>query len=275
MVMDALEYREILRRYGELDIDNEIYTTEIASNNYKKNRYRDILPYDQNLIKKMTKYINASPISVNGEEQYIATQGPLSSTMEDFWEMILKYKSRVILMLCQLEENGRQKCYKYWPNVKESLNLKNNLSVKCVEEIYIEEAKCYKRSLELTSNVNNSCISTLLVTHIQYVAWPDHYVPDVKSFYSLYKIFDEEREEKKNNSKECYSPPLPVVHCSAGVGRTGTFCAIDIATNTGKSLDSIIKDMRKQRCHMVQTFDQFIFCHSYMKQFPPLLNIGR
>uniref|UniRef100_A0A4W5KP46 protein-tyrosine-phosphatase n=1 Tax=Hucho hucho TaxID=62062 RepID=A0A4W5KP46_9TELE len=209
--------------------------------NAKKNRYRDILPYDQNrvLLTLVTNendydYINASFIKGATEtKKYIATQGPLRHTLVDFWRMIWQY-------------DVKKKCERYWTTFKETTHFGpftvSNVSV--CQYIFI---KLYV---------------TRKISQFQYTAWPDHDIP--YTVYGFLGMMDMARKDQGNNT----SPVL--IHCSAGCGRTGVICALDyvhdlLVTKQIKedfSIMKIVMELRRQRPSAVQTKEQYQFVFS-------------
>ncbi|KAM0946320.1 putative protein-tyrosine-phosphatase [Dioscorea sansibarensis] len=236
--------------------------------NLNKNRYMDVLPFDSTrVVLNSTKdskslgtgYINASLFtnaSMDKVSQFIATQGPLRGTFADFWEMIFQCHCPVIVMLTVLdkpkmmkkcadyfqEENGPREFGKFIVLTKWTRTAKSSLVLRCLEVKKKESEE-----------------PALSVLHIQYPEWPDHGVPE--GTLAVREIF-----------KRIYHVPPnlgPIaVHCSAGIGRTGTYCAIHntlqrILNGDMSSLDLVktITDFRSQRMRMVQTPEQFFFCY--------------
>ncbi|XP_050530528.1 tyrosine-protein phosphatase non-receptor type 4 [Daktulosphaira vitifoliae] len=232
-----------------------------ATPNIHKNRYRDIAPYDctRYILKDgQNDYINANYINMEipGSgiiNRYIATQGPLPTTIGDFWQMVLESRSNLIVMVTALVEKGRQKCAKYWPPVTETLEVKLNLIVKTVSEETDTSNILVYRQLELTDLTINE---TRPVTQIQYGLWPDHGVPDDSD--RLLNLVEAVRKERAGVVE-----PI-VVHCSAGIGRTGVIILLETALcllEAGQPVYplEIVRQMRDQRAMMVQTSNQYKF----------------
>ncbi|ESP00313.1 hypothetical protein LOTGIDRAFT_140954, partial [Lottia gigantea] len=222
--------------------------------NIKKNRYKDILPFDESRVildgkEKGEEFINASYIKgPNGEKNYIASQGPLPHTVNDFIRMLWELKIEIVFMSCRLEEGEpkKKKCEKYWTDSGESKEF-GKITVTTVSYEFTNREVLMRR-------IHLSCDgSHHRVTQFHYIGWPDHGIPDHPSLLNI--MINHMRVERKR-----HDIPL-VVHCSAGCGRTGTICAIDYAwtlLNEGKigkdfSLYDIILKMREQRQSMVQT----------------------
>ncbi|KAL2295444.1 hypothetical protein Nmel_017857 [Mimus melanotis] len=217
----AEEFLKLKRQSTKYKSD-KIYPTSASEQpeNVKKNRYKDILPFDHSrvdlsLITSDTDshYINANFIKgVYGPRAYIATQGPLPTTVTDFWRMIWEYEVLVVVMACMEFEMGKKKCERYWAEVDGSPLHCGPFSITCEAE---EKRNEYViRTLKVTLNE-----ATRTIYHFHYKNWPDHHVPS-----SIEPILELVRDIR------CYQPEdrVPVcIHCSAGCGRTGVICAID------------------------------------------------
>uniref|UniRef100_A0A667WSQ2 Tyrosine-protein phosphatase non-receptor type 12 n=1 Tax=Myripristis murdjan TaxID=586833 RepID=A0A667WSQ2_9TELE len=258
-----------LRRLSTKYRTEKIYPTNIGEReeNVKKNRYKDILPFDHSRVKltlkttnQDTDYINANFIKgMDGPEAYIATQGPLPNTVIDFWRMNWEYNIAVIVMACREFEMGRKKCERYFP-------------------MQGEEPMCFgpfRISCESEQARTDYFIRTLMVeyenesrrfTQFHYMNWPDHDVPS--SFDSILDMIGLMREYQENDD-------VPIcVHCSAGCGRTGAICAIDYTWNLLKAgkipedfnVFRLIQEMRTQRHSAVQTKEQYELVHRAIAQ---------
>ncbi|XP_021710456.1 phosphatidylinositol phosphatase PTPRQ [Aedes aegypti] len=256
------EYQAI-NFYSE-QLINEKVTFFVAKENERKNRYLGIFPYDGNRVplecddivteeedEEVNDYINASFIDgYKYQREYIATQGPKKETCFDFWRMILQYEVETIVMLTQTVENDRIKCYQYFPRFNQTLRFRD-VAVKCTQELNLS---FYQKRLFLVSRDN----LTRPVFHYHFLAWPDHGCPASAS--DLIKFIKIIRSERKNLA-------LPVVvHCSAGVGRTGTLIALDIILQRIQQEKKIniyetVKQLRSQRVKMVQTSEQYAFLY--------------
>lgn len=242
--------------------------------NISKNRYRDIMPYDSTRVilrdnedPDGNDYINASFVNMEIPSsaiinRYIATQGPLSNTCNDFWLMVWEQKSSLIVSATPLVERGRIKCSKYWPDLEEEMEVGNGLHVVCVKES--ESPSMVEREFNL-SNTKDPTGETRLITHIQYISWPDHGVPeDPTDFLTLV--------QKVRNIRSGSVDPV-VVHCSAGIGRTGVLIMMETAMCLIEANEpiypiEILKSMRDQRAMLIQTASQFIFvCQAIFKVY--------
>uniref|UniRef100_A0A8C3CJZ4 Tyrosine-protein phosphatase non-receptor type 13 n=1 Tax=Cairina moschata TaxID=8855 RepID=A0A8C3CJZ4_CAIMO len=228
-----------------------------AKENRKKNRYKNILPYDTTRVPLGTEggYINASFIRMpvgNEEFIYIACQGPLPTTVADFWQMVWEQKCTVIAMMTQEVEGEKIKCQRYWPDVlNKTTMITDRLRLALVR---FQQLKGFIiRVLELeeiqTGEVRH-------ISHLNFIAWPDHDTPsqpdDLLTFISY--------------MRHVYKSGPIVTHCSAGIGRSGTLICIDVVLGLiSRDLDfdisDLVRTMRLQRHGMVQTEDQYIFCY--------------
>ncbi|KAL7086298.1 hypothetical protein ACP275_14G330600 [Erythranthe tilingii] len=252
-------------RMGALDMRNRC-AVALSSFNYSKNRYTDVLPFDENRVilnqcsdyrPSAKGYINASFVK-NSENVsgFIATQGPLTHTSEDFWEMIIQYRCPVIIMLTRLIDNYHtDKCVDYF-QAEDGPREFGNICI-ATKWIQTTDNSLVLRCLEV--NYKESEEPPLSVLHIQYPEWPDHGVP--KDTRAVREIF-------KRTSHVPHSLGPIVVHCSAGIGRTGTYCVIHntiqrVLTGDMTALDLVntVTTFRSQRIGMVQTLEQYIFCY--------------
>ncbi|XP_050675740.1 tyrosine-protein phosphatase non-receptor type 4 isoform X2 [Leptidea sinapis] len=270
------QYETLLRRLPE-----ESTAVSKLPQNVNKNRYRDIAPYDTTRVILKNgptgDYINASYINMEIPSSdlvltYIATQGPLASTMGDFWQMVWESESSLIVMLTVLAERGRAKCHQYWPKVGASLKATTCLSVQTSCE---QNLGHYVRREMVMKDSNGASRS---VTQLQYIAWPDHGVPeDSTAFIDFTKLCSKLRnhraviptvvEELTEAEERILEPPM-IVHCSAGVGRTGALILAETALELlgrGQPLYplEIVRAMRTQRPMCIQNASQYKFvCES-------------
>ncbi|CAG2232084.1 PTPRT [Mytilus edulis] len=239
--------------------------------NKVKNRFLSTWPYDHSrvILKGDTKhdYINASYIdNYEKEKTYIAAQGPKKVTLRDFWHMIWQDNVGKIVMVTQLIENRKAKCERYWPKTVTEPLVVNNFIVTMKEEI--EQTVYVYRSLTVLNknincamcrsyDINTSCLildcTRKKIHHFHFTQWPDHGVPDSIKLVKFYR---------KVRSQKCNQHGPMLVHCSAGIGRTGTFIAIDALYENGKKVGHVnimeyIEMARKDRINMVQTHEQY------------------
>lgn len=236
---------------------NQAKTVAQASENKAKNRYNNVLPYDFSRVKlsvissPFDDYINASYMpGYTSKKEFIAAQGPLPCTVNDFWRLIWEKNVHSIVMLTKCNEQGRVKCEEYWPAETKHFN---NLRVMNISEIPLEDWTL--RDFEV-KNVKTA--ESRSVRHFHFTAWPDHGVPETTELLINFRHLVREHMDQYSR----HSPTL--VHCSAGVGRTGTFIAIDrlifqIERDAVVDVYGIIHDLRMHRPLMVQTEDQYVF----------------
>ncbi|XP_054688702.1 receptor-type tyrosine-protein phosphatase beta isoform X3 [Grus americana] len=257
------------KEYEDLKDVGRNQTCDIAllPENRGKNRYNNILPYDTSRVKlsnvdddPCSDYINASYIPGNNfRREYIATQGPLPGTKDEFWKMAWEQNVHNIVMVTQCVEKGRVKCDHYWPLDQDSLYygdlIVEMLSESVLPEWTIREFKiCSEEQLD----------STRLIRHFHYTVWPDHGVPETTQ--SLIQFV---RTVRDYINRTPDTGPT-VVHCSAGVGRTGTFIALDRILQQLDSKDTVdiyaaVHDLRLHRVHMVQTECQYVYLHQCVR----------
>ncbi|XP_025107905.1 receptor-type tyrosine-protein phosphatase kappa-like isoform X3 [Pomacea canaliculata] len=232
--------------------------------NIKKNRYTSVVPYDYNRVilnddyteGTATDYVNASYITgFNQEKKYIATQGPRDHTIDDFWRMVWQENVTQIVMLTNTIEGGQNKCAEYWPAPDTTVTYG---PVTVVGVDVQRRANFIVRTFVIKTNHNQE---EREVEQYHFLAWPDHGVPTTTSLLNFWRFA---------RSRAPHTPPPPVlVHCTAGVGRTGTYIGLDIAFEEAVArakvnvLDVVLK-MRKERCIMVQTLAQYVFLHKVL-----------
>ncbi|XP_015119672.1 tyrosine-protein phosphatase 10D isoform X2 [Diachasma alloeum] len=231
--------------------------------NRKKNRYTDILPYDFSRVKleqidtdPNSDYINASFIKgCSGEEEYIACQGPKEETTYDFWRMVDQYDVKLIVMLTQLVEKNKEKCHQYFPTMKETFTYEN-MSIRCTTEF---DYRTYTQRTLVLQKENEK----RTITHLHFKDWPDHDVPE--DFDPMINFCQIIRRYITAN------PGLAVIHCSAGIGRTGTLIAIDILLQhikENRKLDvfGTVYRLRHHRINMVQRESQYAYIYNCIRQ---------
>ncbi|XP_039958049.1 phosphatidylinositol phosphatase PTPRQ isoform X1 [Bactrocera tryoni] len=244
---------KLIREYKELAFVATDLSYSASEKGSNKNRYTDIFPYDKNRVlldvdDEGSDYINASFIDgYKIKKEYIASQGPKPETTMDFWRMILQYNVRVIVMLTQFQEGTNIKCHEYFPYDS------NGISVIIRKKTCFEY---YDRSEMLITQEKYGLKRK--IDHFFFKKWPDHGCP--KDPAHLINFIRKIRSYRLSS----YSPT--VIHCSAGVGRTGTFIALDIIMQRLKyefkiNIYETVKKLRFQRMKMVQTIEQYTFLY--------------
>ena len=256
------------------------------SNSSNLNRHNDILPYKYNIVKindseiNIDDYINASYIngpfiSTTDKNMFIATQGPLKNTVYNFWEMICNKKINLIIMLTKSTEDGKNKSEIYWPENSNDLIINKNdnqIIISLIESSVIIQDSLIKRILKFNDNKNNN----LIITQYQFISWPDHHVPIEDE--NTYKIIEILINNINNNYIENnFNIPI-LIHCSAGVGRTGTFIALyniirclkklkEIGEKPFLNVFNVVRKLREERYSMVTDKQQYKFIYKYCIDF--------
>ncbi|XP_072547508.1 receptor-type tyrosine-protein phosphatase H [Salminus brasiliensis] len=237
-------------------------TAALLPENKIKNRFTNVLAYDASRVKLTAQndsgsdYINANymPGYGSNSKQYIAAQGPLTSTISDFWKMVWEQKSQAIVMLTNCVENGKAKCEQYWP-LDYTPCAFGNLLVTIQSE---QKGKSWTLREFVVRHKDTS--EERVVTHFHFTAWPDHGVPiGTEGLIHFRGIVRQHIESFP------FTGPT-VVHCSAGVGRTGTLIALDtllqqMEKDEAISIAACVHRMRLSRPLMVQTESQYVFLH--------------
>ncbi|XP_041077193.1 receptor-type tyrosine-protein phosphatase S isoform X28 [Polyodon spathula] len=227
--------------------------------NKPKNRYANVIAYDHSRVLLSaiegipgSDYVNSNYIDgYRKQNAYIATQGPLPETFGDFWRMIWEQRSANIVMMTKLEERSRVKCDQYWPT-------RGTETYGLIQVTLLDTVELATYCVRTFALYKNGSSEKREVRQFQFTAWPDHGVPEHPTPFLAFL----------RRVKACNPPdagPM-VVHCSAGVGRTGCFIVIDAMLERIKHEKTVdiyghVTLMRAQRNYMVQTEDQYIFIH--------------
>ncbi|XP_048252749.1 uncharacterized protein LOC124144893 isoform X2 [Haliotis rufescens] len=220
--------------------------------NKKKNRFVALYSYDHSrvvLTEGADDYINANYIKGHDDNlKYIATQGPTPVTITDFWQMIWQENVTEIVMLTNLMEKKKKKCEQYWPAEYES---------DCYGDFSITNKKAVARADYTTATfLVRKSTEERVVRHFHFTSWPDHGVPSAPALVNFWRMVKQEGAKGR---------PM-VIHCSAGVGRTGTFIALDHLMDEAENENKVnvfmcVSKMREDRMNMVQTMSQYEFVH--------------
>ncbi|GMT16666.1 hypothetical protein PFISCL1PPCAC_7963, partial [Pristionchus fissidentatus] len=228
--------------------------------NAQKNRYKDVMCSDDSrvVLKELsmgTDYIHGNFCGTpKNPKRFICTQGPLPTTIVDFWSMVYQEGSEFIVMLCNFTEMGKVKCGQYFPACEKETLVAGNAVITCdsvARQKWPGQITIRRFTLDRIDVRQKRTI-----THLHWESWPDRGVPPID--FTIQKLLQ----------MVCRSSKPVVVHCSAGIGRTGTTVAIQIVTelmDSGKSMDTglgpFLVKMRKQRAGSVQNDQQYVFIH--------------
>ncbi|XP_056671273.1 receptor-type tyrosine-protein phosphatase F isoform X8 [Monodelphis domestica] len=227
--------------------------------NKPKNRYANVIAYDHSRVILTSidgvpgsDYINANYIDgYRKQNAYIATQGPLPETLGDFWRMVWEQRTATIVMMTRLEEKSRVKCDQYWPS-------RGTETYGFVQVTLLDTVELATYTVRTFALYKTGSSEKRELRQFQFLAWPDHGVPEYPTPTLAFL-----RRVKACNPLD--AGPM-VVHCSAGVGRTGCFIVIDAMLERMKHEKTVdiyghVTCMRSQRNYMVQTEDQYVFIH--------------
>ncbi|XP_025107111.1 receptor-type tyrosine-protein phosphatase alpha-like isoform X2 [Pomacea canaliculata] len=236
------------------------HNSGLSMENLNKNRFKSILPYEETRVVlrefgdcNSNDYINANYIrGYKQEKKYIAAQGPKENTTTDFWRMVWQERITHIVMLTNCEEGKRDKCDEYWPPA--GAGMEHGAFIIMGLEV-VDRADYEIRTFEINQQGEKR-----RVVQYHYVTWADHSTPKVTDLVDFWR-----RVRIDYHVMNEHGSPL-LVHCSAGVGRTGTFIALDIlmdqALEEGEiNVPQVVVELRKDRCNMVQAKDQYQFVY--------------
>ncbi|EDO48358.1 predicted protein [Nematostella vectensis] len=264
----AKEFQE-LKNISSRQKRDKAFSTNHGEKEYNrtKNRYKDILPYDYSRIVLPeikgvdgSDYINGNYIKGPTKNiMYLAAQGPLPKTVDDFWRMMISHNIQVVVMACREYELGKLKCKRYWPESMEETLTFAGMKISLESEEAMGDGFTVRTLAVQAGKTKHN------VTQFHYTAWPDHDVP--RSATPLIEL-------TRSFRTFVGSQDTPVlVHCSAGCGRTGTICALDYARTllqTGRteelSVFDIVANLRRQRVAMVQTKEQYTLVYKAVEE---------
>uniref|UniRef100_A0A8C6KPI2 Protein tyrosine phosphatase non-receptor type 13 n=1 Tax=Nothobranchius furzeri TaxID=105023 RepID=A0A8C6KPI2_NOTFU len=217
--------------------------------NKKKNRYKNIIPFDTTRVKlgRDGGYINANFIDMQVKDEtyrYIACQGPLPTTLGDFWQMVWEQKSNVIAMMTQEVEGGKVKCQRYWPDTPKTAEMVDDrLQVTLIKDQHLDNF-----IIRLIEVKDVQTGESQIVTHLNYTGWPDHGTPSQPEHLLMFISYMRHIHR---------SGPI-ITHCSAGIGRSGALICTDvvlglISKDADFDISDVVRNMRLQRQGMIQT----------------------
>ncbi|KAL0821133.1 hypothetical protein ABMA28_005754 [Loxostege sticticalis] len=275
----ALRRRGLAAEYDDIRArpPNGTFHHAKLPSNLAKNRYTDVLCYDHSRVllsqtdpdDPTTDYINAN--YVDGYKQknaFICTQGPLPKTFGDFWRMVWEQGTLVIVMTTRAIERGRVKCGQYWPLTVGQRVTHAGYSI--ANEL-VEQDDDYTITHLVLTDLRTE--QSRRVWHGQYTRWPDYGVPGGGRAQPVLRFLQRVRRAQQRARADLgdawaghsRGPPI-IVHCSAGIGRTGTFltldiCALRLAAEGVVDVRGTVERIRAQRAHSIQMPDQYVFCH--------------
>ncbi|XP_056224452.1 receptor-type tyrosine-protein phosphatase delta-like isoform X16 [Seriola aureovittata] len=273
-IMDLADHLERLKANDNLKFSQEYESIDPGQQftwehsnlevNKPKNRYANVIAYDHSRVLLSaidgipgSDYINSNYIDgYRKQNAYIATQGSLPETFGDFWRMIWEQRSAIIVMMTKLEERSRVKCDQYWPT-------RGTETYGLIQVTLLDTVELATYCVRTFALFKNGSSEKREVRQFQFTAWPDHGVPEHPTPFLAFL----------RRVKACNPPdagPM-VVHCSAGVGRTGCFIVIDAMLERIKHEKTVdiyghVTLMRAQRNYMVQTEDQYVFIHDALQE---------
>ncbi|XP_065071560.1 tyrosine-protein phosphatase non-receptor type 13-like isoform X2 [Rhopilema esculentum] len=256
-----LESEQLDREFQEVKDVRSADSCDVArrSVNREKNRFRSILPFDKTRVclagGEESDYINASHVKVqaNGKQfSYIAAQGPLSNTVDDFWRLIWEQRVETVIMVTKDVEGGKVKCHRYWPDLP-GLVMKASDRFK-IDLVHRKESGNYiERQFSILNTKLNKSVT---VNHLLYTAWPEGGVPKEPLPFLMFVKY----------AMEVHTTGSLLVHCSAGTGRTGLFIITDVlnklvSTDQKFNILDMVKTLKHQRQSLIQTKEQYTFCY--------------
>ena len=265
-------YRQIKATSAQFNLSCKVARSQ---ENRLKNRYRDVSPFDHSRVKLKkgsSDYINSSLVEMEkAGRRYILTQGPLPGTSGHFWQMVWEQNSKAVIMLNKVIEKGARKCHQYFP-------LEKNKPIVFPEEGYavslkneIDNDNFIIRELELNELKSNNART---VIQFHYIAWPDFGVPESPTTFLNFLSCVRAKKVLENH----FGPA--VIHCSAGIGRSGTFALVDtcfvyLEKRIPFDIKETLLEMRHSRMGLIQTAQQLRFSYLAIAQCEQSLQQNR
>ncbi|CAL1535587.1 unnamed protein product [Lymnaea stagnalis] len=274
--VNTLKRKGLFAEYASIKMEapTGTFNTSKIKANLPKNRYTDVLCYDHSRVvlpvsdddDPTSDYINANYVDGYMQKNaFISTQGPLPKTFVDFWRMVWHNQCRVIVMTTRTIERSRMKCGQYWPSEEQT---DEQFEEFIVFNNGIIENDDYTETILMLHNTNTG--ENCQITHLQFTSWPDYGVPPAAPFLDfLFRVRNIQEAATKEMGGAWTGHPLGppiVVHCSAGIGRTGTFITVDICLRRLEHVGTVdvketVRRIRSQRAFSIQMPDQYVFCH--------------
>uniref|UniRef100_A0A1I8BYV2 Tyrosine-protein phosphatase domain-containing protein n=1 Tax=Meloidogyne hapla TaxID=6305 RepID=A0A1I8BYV2_MELHA len=287
--MSANENAGFKKLFNEIESETNLLLInncdKTINNEKEKNRYTDVGAFPKTSRIRLfdtkhlqERYINANFVdSCDEKHAYIATQAPLPNTFGDFWLMVWQEKCYLLIAITNMVECGLRKCDQYWPEEIGAKILTENFCIKLIAErsnsVFTHRVIEIKNNLIENKNEEKEEENTRTIHQLHFMDWPDKGVPDTPfpllHFVNYVADLHCSSQTQVLLNSSCSTSPI-VVHCSAGIGRSGSFILVDSLRRHLLCCDRIdvggqLKRMRKQRVQLVQTLEQFIFCHEVLK----------
>ena len=240
-------------------------------------RYKDIYPYKHNVVRinNEHKMVNASWMNIINEKSFIASQAPNDNTLNDFWQMCFDYNVTHILMLCKEIEENKKKCSNYW---SANSKFRDFIVTNCE---MMEQDNIIERKRITVTCIKEKTKMPKTFEHMQFKEWPDHSTPNIHNyvmiFEKLFKFIDDARGESYNKK---INNPI-VIHCSAGIGRTGVFLTLYALCNEIKkqihseysddvlifNIFNFVRKLKEMRMFSVENINQYNFIYKFLEQY--------
>lgn len=276
------EYMELCRRIDKAQGYDAALTPQTKATR-AKNRYRDVVPFEKTRVKLQRRSADASDDYINAnyiDKSYIACCAPVPAAMHDFWHMIVQCQVHVVLMLTNFVEHERLKADVYWKPQGQEVDF-HGVHVTLLDEVQHPASGGYlmRRFRVWQLDQNGGEIESRVIQHIQLTTWPDHGV--LRDFRVIAPMLDAVNTFRDEASRRYKVNARVLVHCSAGIGRSGTFIAIDIllkrlyqvlfcgtctpeAIEVALDIPKVVHRLRAQRPGMVQTPEQYQMIYQYL-----------